>query len=132
MLGDIDRDGDADLLIGADSGGLRVYRNDGGTSFTLLSKARNPFLNIPLFPVSYLSSQNLTLADFDGDGDDDLTIIPSGLWLHQNSSGFSLVPGPYSGREGALFSATGGTYVDIDGDSDLDFVVGIAGGTLRV
>jgi len=34
-LGDIDRDGDADLLIGANSGGLRVYRNDGGTGFTV-------------------------------------------------------------------------------------------------
>lgn len=51
-LGDIDRDGDADLLIGADRGGLRVYRNDGGAGFTLLSDAENPFLNIPLFPVN--------------------------------------------------------------------------------
>jgi len=133
-LGDIDRDGDADLLIGADSGGLRVYRNDGGASFTLLSDAENPFLNIPLFPVSYLSFQNLTLADFDGDGDDDLTIIPSGLWLYENTpTGYALVPGPYSGRDGSLFPApTGSTYLDIDGDNDLDFVVGTADGTLRV
>ncbi|MFM7688583.1 MAG: FG-GAP-like repeat-containing protein, partial [Alphaproteobacteria bacterium] len=132
-LGDIDRDGDADLLIGADSGGLRVYRNDGGASFTLLSDAENPFLNIPFFPVSYLSFQNLTLADFDGDGDDDLTIIPSGLWLYENTlTGYALVPGPYSGRTDSLFPATGSTYLDIDGDNDLDFVVGTADGTLRV
>ncbi|MCA3368520.1 MAG: VCBS repeat-containing protein [Roseomonas sp.] len=132
-LGDIDRDGDADLLIGANSGGLRVYRNDGGTSFTLLSDAQNPFLNIPSFSVSYLSFQNLTLADFDGDGDDDLTIIPGDLWLYENTlSGYSLVPGPYSGRTGSLFPATGSTYLDIDGDSDVDFLVGTAEGKLRV
>ena len=104
-LGDIDRDGDADLLIGANSGGLRVYRNDGGAGFTLLSNAENPFLNIPLFPVNYPSFQNLTLADFDGDGDDDLTIIPGNLWLYENTpSGYSLVPGPYSGRTDPPFS----------------------------
>jgi Ca2+-binding RTX toxin-like protein len=132
-LGDIDRDGDADLLIGANSGGLRVYRNDGGTSFTLLSDAQNPFLNIPSFSVSYLSFQNLTLADFDGDGDDDLTIIPSSLRLYQNSSsGYSLVHGPYLGRTDSLFPATGSTYLDIDGDSDVDFLVGTAEGKLRV
>ena len=132
-LGDIDRDGDADLLIGANSGGLRVYRNDGGAGFTLLSNAENPFLNIPLFPVNYPSFQNLTLADFDGDGDDDLTIIPGNLWLYENTpSGYSLVPGPYSGRTGSLFPATGSTYLDIDGDSDVDFLVGTAEGKLRV
>jgi Ca2+-binding RTX toxin-like protein len=131
-LGDIDRDGDADLLIGANSGGLRVYRNDGGTGFTLLTNAENSFLNIPFFPVTYPSFQNLTLADFDGDGDDDLTFFRGGLWLYDNtSSGYALVPGHYSGRTDSI-SSTGNAYLDIDGDNDLDFVVGTPDGLLRV
>jgi hypothetical protein len=74
-LGDLDGDGDPDLVIGVGEGDLQVFRNDGALQFSETEAFRVP----ALFPVP-------TLADADGDGDADLLIgtESGGLLYYEN------------------------------------------------
>ncbi|GAG47945.1 unnamed protein product, partial [marine sediment metagenome] len=80
-FGDLDSDGDFDLLVGNDEGKLRFYRNDGITgSFSFV------------FITGYYDSIDVgersapVLCDFDSDGDPDLFVGESkgGLHYHKN------------------------------------------------
>ncbi|MFM7420412.1 MAG: calcium-binding protein, partial [Alphaproteobacteria bacterium] len=88
-LGDFDGDGDADLVLGANSGGLRVLRNNGdGTHNDITGTADSPLpANPGLEPIGGQSFQNITLEDFDNDGDPDLVIANNSLWIYQNQDG---------------------------------------------
>ena len=63
---DVDGDNDLDLVIGAESGMISYYRNDGGT-FTQQLGSANPFDGIDVG-----NRTTPIFADVDGDGDDDL------------------------------------------------------------
>lgn len=111
-LGDLDNDGDLDLLV--DGSPTGVFSNNGSGYFT-----DSPVVGVPSGSISRTGSN---LADMNGDGK--LDIIGAGGISQNNGQGnFSLLAG------------TSGTYFyndvvgDVDGDGDLDIVtVGNGGG----
>ena len=119
-LGDIDNDGDADLLVlGEDSNNTpktTLYRNDGTGLFTEI--VGTPFENLRIGSIDF--------ADVDNDGDLDVLISGSNnapayftnLYLNDGTGNFTLdTTTPFPGQSG--FCA----FADVDGDDDLDFLM---------
>ncbi|MEM7474008.1 MAG: putative Ig domain-containing protein [Planctomycetota bacterium] len=121
VTGDIDEDGDLDLLS-ATYRGMRVFLNDGTGNFTfseLLDHVGND-----------QRERETWLVDFDEDGHLDI------FQVGQNGAGPFLVwQGDGTGRfevtqsVGAVAANTGGyaPFVDVDGDGHLDFVYATGG-----
>ena len=119
VLGDVDGDGDLDLVTGNDGQTNELYLNDGSGGF--------PGINTPGTAIGSEtdSSRSVVLGDVDGDGDLDLVAGNSGqtnkLYLNDGSGGFA-------GTGTAIGSETEYTYSvvlgDVDGDGDLDLVAG--------
>uniref|UniRef100_UPI0034DFB6B1 FG-GAP-like repeat-containing protein n=2 Tax=Gammaproteobacteria TaxID=1236 RepID=UPI0034DFB6B1 len=136
-LADIDGDGDLDLVVGKDDGTLKYYQNTGTTSnpaYEAKTGGSNPFNGID---VGYFSKP--TLADIDGDGDLDLVVgEDDGTLKYYQNTGTTSNPtygvktgdsNPFNGIDAGYSSSP--ILVDIDGDGDLDLVVGESGGTLK-
>ncbi|WP_369178909.1 FG-GAP-like repeat-containing protein [Candidatus Thiodubiliella endoseptemdiera] len=137
ILVDIDGDGDLDLVVGEKNGTLKYYQNTGTTSnpaYEAKTGDDNPFNGID---VGYYSTP--TLADIDGDGDLDLVMgeVYGTLKYYQNTGttsnpAYEAKTGddnPFNGIDVGLYSTP--TLADIDGDGDLDLVVGEVYGTLK-
>jgi hypothetical protein len=79
--GDIDRDGDLDLVIASTEAGLYAYENDGTGQFSRIALPLGPLGDIPFF--------NAALADLDNDGWPDLTLASylQGTWSWKNHGG---------------------------------------------
>ena len=109
---DIEGDGDLDLFL-AKVGAGRLWRNDGSGFFSDASAG---------LPMVSLGATGVAVADFDGDGDDDvaiggfLTLGSQNRMLVNDGTGVftSLDPFP-----GALTRALAAADVDGDGDDDL-------------
>uniref|UniRef100_UPI0034DFE3F9 FG-GAP-like repeat-containing protein n=1 Tax=Candidatus Thiodubiliella endoseptemdiera TaxID=2738886 RepID=UPI0034DFE3F9 len=136
-LADIDGDGDLDLVVGEFYGTLKYYQNTGTTSnpaYEAKTGGSNPFNGID---VGYYSKP--TLADIDGDGDLDLVVGEAdGTLKYYQNTGTTSNPAyeaktggsnPFNGINAGYFPKP--TLADIDGDGDLDLVVGEVGGTLK-
>jgi DNA-binding beta-propeller fold protein YncE len=127
-LGDIDGDGDLDLMIGESSGTLNFYENTGTPTraeFTLRSDEYGDIdvgrRSLPL------------LHDIDDDGDLDLVVGSEneGVHLYRNEGSTSAPHFTDAGKLGVAdlyFAAP--VFVDLDGDGDDDVLVGGAGGGL--
>jgi len=109
-IGDVDNDGNNDVVIATSSTGMRIYDNQGQL-----------FPNFPLADanVSY-SYQSPILADLDGD--DDLEIIGSN---HGNAAGFYVLNHDATYYPGWPIALGGWTYspatvLDIDGDETFE------------
>ena len=117
--GDVDNDGDVDILTVNIGFPNRIYRNDGSNMFSLA--------------WSDTESDNSDYADFgdyDGDGDLDILIANSGQnRVYKNNGGisFSLV---WSSTESENTHDV--AWCDIDADGDLDQVIANAGTANRV
>ena len=129
-LGDLDGDGDLDLIVGESSGALNYYRNDGGTSAPDFQLVSDEFQDIDVGRRSVP-----TLVDLDGDGDLDLAVGSeiSGLRLFLNEGTRRepvFVETEPFGPEVPAFTTP--VFADIDGDGDHDLVTGGNGGGLVV
>ncbi|MEZ6038540.1 MAG: VCBS repeat-containing protein [Planctomycetota bacterium] len=131
-VGDVDDDGDLDLMT-ANSGGYQnpvsigtLYLNDGAGTFTLASG---------VLPTRIGFSSSVVLGDVDGDGDLDAVLAndyvspvhgwagdQNVLWLNDGASAF--VDATASRMEVRLDKARAVALADVDGDHDLDLVVG--------
>jgi len=129
-LGDLDADGDLDLVVGESSGELNLFENVGTSTspdFQLVTEN--------LAEIDAGSRSSPTLVDVDGDGDLDLVIGDEsvGLMVHRN------IGTPQSAEFETTGTALGDfttrlaqpRFVDIDADGDLDLVVGDQGGGLH-
>jgi PKD repeat protein len=132
VSGDIDGDGDFDLLISRGSvdptlAGVIVARNDGTGHFTM------PALIRTALPASGFN-QGMNLGDLDGDGDLDLVMarelagtnpdVNHGIAINDGAGGFTDASATRFNRGAATAPLSGGNgkLVDIDYDGDLDFV----------
>src|SRR5262249_2466293 len=137
--GDLDGDGDPDMVGGERYGTLATFENEavpfGPPSATLLTGSANP-----------LSGQDPgartgpALADLDGDGGADLVVgEDGGGFFYFENTGSVLTPA-YVARTGAanplgsfdVGSRAKPLLVDFEADGDLDLIAGISDGTFMV
>ena len=138
--GDIDGDLDLDLYVTDDevvddSWGNALYLNDGAGQRTFASKARAMGLDaLSTLAVNWLVCWGVGLVDLDQDGDLDVHVATHGqrdelLWRNHD--------GAFTAERGLMRAlgdadARGSAYGDIDGDGDLDVVIGRRGAGLQV
>ncbi|MCU0866626.1 MAG: VCBS repeat-containing protein [Planctomycetes bacterium] len=126
VLGDVDGDGDLDLVLGNIGQQKRLYRNDGTGTFTDVTAGRLPVDSDPTFA--------LALGDVDGDGDLDLVLGNLGLRnrLYLNNGAGFFVEAAANRLPGAPYTTSSLAFGDVDGDGDLDLVVGDYGDRNRL
>jgi Ca2+-binding RTX toxin-like protein len=144
IFADIDGDGDLDLVVGEAYYALKYFKNIGSViapSYTEQAGTNNPFNGIDIRTNFILSAP--TFADIDGDGDLDLIVGESnGTLKYFKNTGNAISPSyteqvgtnnPFDGIDVGtdFFDLSAPTFADIDGDGDLDLVVGERGGTLK-
>ncbi|WP_161569147.1 FG-GAP repeat domain-containing protein [Candidatus Oscillochloris fontis] len=123
--GDVDGDGDLDLVLGNQGEASQIYRNDGtGNMGSPATWQTNPFP----------STQSLALADVDGDGDLDLVLgyvnAPAQLYLNTCNPNAGVCSTPFgltlNGWEPTSNASNASAFAwgDVDGDADLDLAVG--------
>lgn len=137
-FGDVDGDGDLDMVYGEYYGEIRYYQNNGDGTFTQQTGANNPFDAIIAEAanggddyVGYYATP--TFADLDGDGDMDLIFgayyiadYDYGFFYYENNGGvFTELTGAANPLDGVVPGETysAPTFADIDGDGDLDLIV---------
>lgn len=117
--GDIDRDGDIDVVVASTEVGLYIYRNDGVGNFTRDEQELGAISDMPVF--------NAALADLDNDGWPDLFLATyrSGNWIAYNREGRfdtrNLAPVP-NVPDAILSMAL--SFDDINADGALDAALG--------
>jgi Ca2+-binding RTX toxin-like protein len=138
---DLDGDGDSDLIVGSLYGPVSYFENTGSDDapvFEERTEADNPFSSILAESMrDYLSAP--VLADLDGDGDLDLVLgsYAHGIRYFENTGTAETAVFEESLGADNPFSELAGLYksdpdlADLDGDGDLDLVVGQMYGAIR-
>ncbi|MGM0588506.1 MAG: FG-GAP-like repeat-containing protein [Bacteroidota bacterium] len=117
-FGDIDNDGDLDLVIGGDDNGTattKVFENDGSGSFSALSAS-----------LQGINLGSVEFGDYNADGNLDLVIAGADdqltnyaiIYKGDGAGGFTDISAGLSGVNNGEAN-----WGDVDGDGDLDLVV---------
>jgi hypothetical protein len=122
-LADVTNDGAPDLFVGAGDGTVSIYYNDG-------TAAAPVWPDLPDVSLPASNSAAPALADLDSDGDLDLLVGHSGGTLYHfrntgtpTSPTWSLVTSSYGGISEPGHDLQP-SFVNLDGDSDLDLLIG--------
>ena len=120
---DVDGDNDLDLVVGASDGMIYFYRNT-GTAWVEITGTNNPFDD-----VNVVSLSAPTFADMDGDDDPDLVVgaLDGTIQAYQNDNGVFTWSQTLSDivAIATVGSDNKPTFADVDGDGDMDLVVGL-------
>jgi hypothetical protein len=117
-VGDIDGDGDVDLIVGHANAQNRLWRNNGLGVFVEGTQGGLPYLNDNTFTIE--------LVDVDGDLDLDLLVGNTGqnqLALNDGAGHFTNVTGTHLPQISLPTRSVAAG--DVDGDGDPDLVVGV-------
>ncbi len=120
-FGDIDNDGDLDLVVGNHNQQNRIYLNDGTGYFTQQA----------LFGGTDSFTYELTLGDIDNDGDLDIveTNYNTANQIYRNNGSGQFIADATFGPSSFTSSVALG---DLDGDQDLDILLGMENDLHRI
>ncbi len=125
-LGDIDNDGDLDLvisLIGEPAGGTKIYINNGTTLME-----NSTWQSVLMNPLFLDESGSVALGDIDNDGDLDL-LLPGSTHIVYINNGTSFVNNSIWDQEITDENRISTGLADFDNDGDLDLnIAGINSG----
>jgi len=126
---DFDGDGDPDRFVGFNGAPSRLYRNDGTAGFTDVAAATGLVVEQRVRTSAW--------GDYDGDGRPDLLLGYAGegpvlaVWHNDGGTGFTEV----SADIGLVLDAGAtrqASWVDVDGDGDLDLFLALRDGPNRL
>lgn len=125
-LGDVDRDGDLDLVVANRRSQNRLWLNDGNGIFIDATASH--------LPAEALDSYDVALGDVDGNGSLDLVVAnhhaPDELWLNNGRGVFSgVTTRQFAGAASDSFDVA---WIDIEADGDLDAVITAGKSPLRL
>ena len=134
-LGDLDADGDLDLVLGDEQGELHYYEHVKSTATPFV--ARLAWANPLKLQFDDISSITSAFGDLDNDGDMDVIFAVDWDMFYLENIGTSFLPsfqvkagfftdlkGKGAGDTGPALQPGASALVDLDGDGDLDLIVG--------
>ena len=134
-VGDWDGDGDPDLFVGASGGAVRVFANI-GSKYTLNFSERTEAFGGLESSWSDISHPYPALGDWNGDGRADLAVGGDAgrIRLVSSPGNFTNPQNPAVGYDVILADATAAVpaFAEVTGDSNLDLLVMVDGGTVRM